>query len=232
MSHYQNLDTVEVFTEPVEKWRNLEGHNLLQLMYQDPERHSYTFQSYVQLTMTQLHTAKTNKPIKFIERSLWSQRYVFAENLLKSGKMAASEFEVLNSWFEFLQSNANVDLGIDLIIYLRTTPEVAYQRLKARSRSEEKIVSIDYLKDLHELYEAWLVQEQTNIGGAKVVVIDANKDIKLVPQVYSEHQDTIFEAMSNKKADNDDIVRPKDRRSKLAKVLNPLQDVSHLDNII
>lgn len=29
-----------------------------QLMYENPERHSLTFQSYVQLTMTQLHVAK------------------------------------------------------------------------------------------------------------------------------------------------------------------------------
>merc|ERR1719315_121613 len=114
--------------------------------------------------------------------------------------MADSEFEVLNSWFEFLQGSSNqVDLGIDLIIYLRTSPEVAYQRLKARSRSEEKIVSIDYLRDLHDLHESWLVQDQVHRkGGAKVIIIDADKDINCVPQVYSEHEATIFEALANK----------------------------------
>ena len=45
-----------VLTEPVDKWRNVNGrgHNLLQLMYDNPHRNSYTFQSYVQLTMTQV----------------------------------------------------------------------------------------------------------------------------------------------------------------------------------
>ena len=29
---------VEVLTEPVDRWRNANGHNLLELMYKDPER--------------------------------------------------------------------------------------------------------------------------------------------------------------------------------------------------
>ena len=87
LDHYRNLSDFAVFQEPVDKWRDLDGHNLLELMYTDPRRHSYTFQSFVQLTMAQLHAAKTNKRIKMIERSLWSARYVFAENLLRSQKM-------------------------------------------------------------------------------------------------------------------------------------------------
>lgn len=165
-------------------------------MYEQPERHSYTFQSYVQLTMTQLHMARTNKPIKIMERSLWSARYVFAENLLASKKMAISEFEVLNAWFEFLKNcPTQIDLNVDLIIYLRTTPQVAYERLKARARSEEKIVSLDYLTTLHNLHENWLQNAQLR-GGAKLLVIDADKDIKTVPGVYSEHEASILEAVN------------------------------------
>lgn len=186
-----------VFTEPVDKWRNLNGNNLLQLMYEAPERHSYTFQSYAQLTMAQLHMAKTNKPMKIIERSVWSGRHVFAENLLHSGKMAPSEFEVLNAWFEFLKASNRVDLGVDLIVYLRTSPLVAYQRLKSRARSEEKIVSLNYLQDLHDLHEKWLLDNPVpdSLGGAKVLVVDANKDISTVPQVYSEHECSILDAL-------------------------------------
>ena len=49
---------MDVVTEPVEEWRNVKGHNLLQLMYEDPSRWSMLFQSYVQLTMTQNHLQK------------------------------------------------------------------------------------------------------------------------------------------------------------------------------
>ena len=50
---------VEVLTEPVAKWRDIQGHNLFELMYRDPCRWSMTFQSYVELTMTQLHMQPT-----------------------------------------------------------------------------------------------------------------------------------------------------------------------------
>ena len=55
---FNKKEIVEVITEPVEEWRNVGGHNLLQLMYDDPSRWSHIFQSYVQLTMTKNHVQK------------------------------------------------------------------------------------------------------------------------------------------------------------------------------
>ena len=54
---YHFCSKVDVLTEPVSKWQDVKGHNLLQLMYDDPSRWSLTFQSYVQercLTMVLL----------------------------------------------------------------------------------------------------------------------------------------------------------------------------------
>ena len=58
LEHFSAKDIVEVVTEPVEEWRNVGGHNLLQLMYENPSRWSHIFQSYVQLTMTKNHVRK------------------------------------------------------------------------------------------------------------------------------------------------------------------------------
>merc|ERR1719186_343341 len=113
------------------------GHNLLQMMYEDPCRWSLTFQTYVQLTMVQNHTKVSNKSVKLMERSLYSAKYCFVENLKKSGKMPLSEYEVLSSWFEFLLSCPQVELGVDLIVYMRTDPEVALSRVKSRSRGSQ-----------------------------------------------------------------------------------------------
>ena len=117
--------------------------------------------------------------------------------------MSPSEFEVLDSWFEFLKSCPSVDLGVDMVIYLRTSPEVAYQRLKARARSEEKLVPIEYLRELHDLHEKWLIENKDSslYGGAEVVVIDADDDLTEVPHVYSAHKEKIFSVLK----DNDSI---------------------------
>ena len=55
LEQFVKNEVAEVVTEPVEEWRNLCGHNILQLMYEDPSRWSHLFQSYVQLTMTKHH---------------------------------------------------------------------------------------------------------------------------------------------------------------------------------
>ena len=43
-------------------------------MYDNPSRWALTFQSYVQLTMLDLHTCASAHPVKMMERSIYSAR--------------------------------------------------------------------------------------------------------------------------------------------------------------
>ncbi len=53
---------LKIIKEPVDMWRNLNGNNLLDMMYLDEK----------------------NFNINFMERSLFSAKYGFVENLIKS----------------------------------------------------------------------------------------------------------------------------------------------------
>lgn len=64
--------------------------------------------------------------MKLMERSIFSAKYCFVENLMKSGKMPLSEYEVLTSWFDFLLTSPQVDLGVDLIVYMRVSIFLMY----------------------------------------------------------------------------------------------------------
>ena len=88
-----------------------------------------------------------------------SARYCFVENLYSHGKMSSAEYAVISEWFNYLITLPNLDFHIDLIVYLRTDPEVAYERIKARSRHEETRIPFQYLQDLHQLHEDWLVEK-------------------------------------------------------------------------
>ncbi len=69
------------------------------------------------------------------------------ENLYSKGLMADCEYAVLSEWFNYLVTSGNIDFGVDLIVYLRTDPEVAFQRVLARCRSEEENkISKDYIR--------------------------------------------------------------------------------------
>merc|ERR1711997_1059464 len=200
LEHFSAKDIVEVVTEPVEEWRNVGGHSLLQLMYENPSRWSHIFQSYVQLTMTKNHVRKlssSQKQIKIMERSLFGARHCFVENLHDSGKMSDAEFSVLCEWFDFLASGnlSSVDVGVDLIIYLRTEPEVAYERKKSRARKEEEVVPLEYFEELHRLHEKWL--SNNDLLPAPVLVIDANVDLKKNPNAYNCYNDKIMQHYRN-----------------------------------
>jgi len=192
LEHFKKFsEQVEIVAEPVEKWRNAKGHNLLQMMYENPSRWSLTFQTYVQLTMLQNHTMDTSKNVKLMERSIFSAKYCFVENLMRSGKMPLSEYEVLSSWFDFLITSPQVDLGVDLIVYMRTSPEVALTRLMERGRGEEHLIAKQYIDDLHQLHEDWLVHGKHALP-APVIVVDADKDLEEMKEVFIKQENILM----------------------------------------
>jgi len=188
---YPETDNVDVLPEPVDSWRNVNGHNLLAMMYDDPTRYSLLFQTYVQLTMLQRHNQPCTKSAKIMERSL--ARYCFVENLLASGKMSEAEYTVISEWFDYLVSCPQLDLDVDLVVYLRTSPEKAYERILARHRNEEVKIPFEYVRQLHELHEQWLITRTKFQTPSKIIVIDANGDLEGLQPVYDEKKKTILE---------------------------------------
>ncbi|XP_059819390.1 deoxycytidine kinase-like isoform X2 [Hypanus sabinus] len=116
------------------------GGNLLQMMYKKPERWSYTFQNYACLSRTrsQLRSLSDKlkdsaNPVQFFERSLYSDRYVFATNLYESHCINKMEWIIYQDWHGWIHNWFGNQLKLDGIIYLRATPEV--RLLSGHSRS-------------------------------------------------------------------------------------------------
>lgn len=138
-------------------------------MYQDAENWSFPFQSYVTLTMLKMHTMPVDKPIKLMERSIYSARYCFIEKMTRDGKMAPAASAILDEWFQWLDDNANIP--IDLIVYLRSSPEVVYKRMMMRNRSEERAIPYDYIRELHKYHEDWLYHRTSFDLPAPVIIL-------------------------------------------------------------
>lgn len=205
-----------IFLEPVERWRNVDGENLFHYLYKDPARYSLAFQTYVQLTMIKLHSRQP----KLMERSIYSARYCFVENLYKLNYLSRLEYIILDKWFKHLVlagndnyaldslnatlddsqaetiNNANKDLeysllsrpkgiNVDLIIYLKCSPEKVMNRIKLRSRAEEKDISFDYIKSLHNLHEDWLIAKKFPVP-APVLVLDTNCKQSSLEELYNK----------------------------------------------
>lgn len=193
-----------IIAEPVEQWRNVEGENLFHYLYKDPARYSLAFQTYVQLTMMKLHMARP----KMMERSIYSARYCFVENLYQLNYLSRLEYVILDKWFKHLVLNGRDDelldvpksevkereysmlsqptgINLDLIIYLRCKPQKVMDRIKVRSRKEEKDISIEYIQSLHDLHEDWLVNGKFPVP-APVLILDTNCKQSSLSKLYEK----------------------------------------------
>lgn len=112
LNHFQKFDGVCLMTEPVDLWRNCGGVNLLELLYTEPYRWAMPFQTYVTLTMLNTHTHKTDKSVKLMERSIFSARYCFVENMLKTGVLHQGMYNILQDWYEYFTTNVHIQADL------------------------------------------------------------------------------------------------------------------------
>ncbi|KAI5739921.1 hypothetical protein M8J77_025013 [Diaphorina citri] len=179
LKYFEKFSDVDTCVEPVEEWRNVNGHNLLHLTYSDPMRWNFSFQHYVQLTRLQMQTKVTDKKVQLFERSLQNNRFCFVEMARAKGFLSKQEFLAMSEWYDWVENN--MDIGLDLIVYLRSCPKTVHERMLKRNRPEENCVPLDYLQSLHESYEHWL---STN-PPAPVLVLDVNQDLGHVENLYT-----------------------------------------------
>ncbi len=178
-------EEAEVIFEPVDKWRstvdNDTGNNILQNFYVDQNRWSYSFQTYTFLTRMEDMMKEQTKPLRFIERSIYTDKLVFARSLYETGKMTSLEWNMYNRWFDWLSEECfrrtNRPTGF---IYIRADPQTSYDRMLKRERSEEKCVPLEYLTTVSKYHDEWLFQENQE----NVLVIDVDRDFESTPDEW------------------------------------------------
>ncbi|KAM4883486.1 deoxyguanosine kinase, mitochondrial isoform 1-T1 [Sylvia borin] len=187
-------------TEPVAQWRKVPAGgtaqaavgsaNLLQMMYQEPARWSYTFQTFscisrlkAMLEPPDEGPPESPQPVRVFERSVFSDRYVFAKNLFEAGHLQPLEWAIYQDWHDFLLRHLGPRATLHGFLYLQARPQTCLERLRRRARSEEGGIQLGYLQQLHAQHEHWLVDRSTEIHcaaarSAPVLVLDVDKDFE------------------------------------------------------
>lgn len=164
----------EVIVEPVDEWMSIKdanGVNLLESFYDNPSRYIHLFQTVIVTTFLERHDMPQTKPIRICERSIETGKEVFVKSAVEAGLMNTLEVESYNKWYSYLDKKySRQPKGI---IYLRTSPEKCFERMRRRGRNEEDCVKLSYLKCLHELHDKWLFSKKYN---TPLLVIDNNND--------------------------------------------------------
>ena len=153
---YQGYDDKQIIflKEPVDEWENITdetGSTILKLFYETPEKYAFSFQmmAYISRLNNLKQAIKQNKnAIIITERSLFTDRYVFAKMLYDDKKIRHVDYSIYMKWFDaFIE-----DFPVDKVIYVNSSPTICCQRIKKRSRNGESIISLEYLQNCHKYH--------------------------------------------------------------------------------
>ena len=130
-------DNVEFVTEPVHKWIELKDNdgNILDRFYKDQKRWSYTFQHNAFITRAKDIMEHKDKKLVIIERSVLTDRNVFAQLLYENNMISEMEWKLYTNWYDWLSNE--FPIKPNKYIYLKADPQVSYDRMRKRLRDEE-----------------------------------------------------------------------------------------------
>lgn len=204
----KHLPHLHVVTEPVNSWHNDNfQESLLGHFYKDTPRWAYTMELFTMMTRVKEHlkeqiSLEQNYTPKIMERSLYSGYYCFAKNGYEQGFLTYEEWTAYNQWFEFLVAKkCNTPTGF---IYLQANPEVCLERMSKRNRSGESSVPLEYLQQIHDQHEQFLIHKTgiaKNLQNVPVLVLDVSEEFAdnqvILKDLINKVQDFITSSMSS-----------------------------------
>lgn len=178
---YADNDKFVFLQEPVSIWETITdkaGENIISKFYKDQEKYSFAFQMMAYISRLHLirKTVKEHPHATIIcERSIFTDRNVFAKMLHDDGKIEDVEYAIYLKWFdEFIE-----DIPITGLIYVKADPEKSHERVLKRAREGEAI-PLEYLENCHKYHEEWITQEKCN-----TLTLDANEDKEFTEDAYN-----------------------------------------------
>lgn len=202
---FRGNEKVIFLEEPVsfwEKFKDQNGKNIIEHYYEDKEKYGFAFQMMAYITryniLMDAIRGKSNCII-ISERTLNTDKLVFAQMLYDLKIINDIEFTIYNEWFKILSSN----FKIDHLIYIKTPPEVCFQRAAHRNRKGENLISLEYL-NLCDTYHDNMVSTYQHFEPEKHVFVEI--DGLMSPEVISDNVYNIISIELNKIIDHTETI--------------------------
>jgi deoxyadenosine/deoxycytidine kinase len=184
--HYKNNDNVIFLKEPVDEWakiKDINGTTILEKFYADQEKYSFSFQmmAYVSRikvlrdTLKEKQQANQEKKqyIIITERSLYTDKMVFAKMLYDSGKIEDVNYQIYLNWFDTFSG----EFPVHKVIYVKAAPEKCYERIAKRSREGEENIPLEYLTACSLYHDNMLDKTIESCVCDEQLILDGNIDI-------------------------------------------------------
>ena len=185
-----SIEGVTLVQEPVDMWEHIkdkDGETILSKFYRDQDMYAFPFQmmAYIsRLSLLKKHIEANPTGVFLTERSVHTDKCVFAQMLYDAGKIEDINFQIYLRWFdEFIK-----DIPTSGFVYLRTSPDKCYERVVKRNRQGEQL-PLAYLANCHQYHDNWL-SECSN-----VLTVDGN--MRYSDDTYIETMHSISKFVSS-----------------------------------
>ena len=176
--YFKDKYPIHILEEPVSLWQSIkdqEGKDILSHFYEDQSKWSFSFQIMAYISrLSLLKQAVKNHPDSIIitERSIHSDRHIFAKMLYDDKLIREIDYQIYNKWFDhFIE-----DIPITGTIYLQCTPEISNQRVLKRARKGE-MIPLPYLIKCHQYHEEWLdITKADSSKAPPILIVDCTAE--------------------------------------------------------
>jgi deoxyadenosine/deoxycytidine kinase len=196
--------------EPVNDWMTIKdaaGTNILENLYKDTKKYAFRFQmmAYIsRLALLRRAVRDSGADVIITERSVNTDRNVFAKMLYDVGDIEHDEYVIYNNWF----NEFTTDVPVDGVVYVRASPDTCIDRIAIRARPGETIQR-DYIERCHQYHEDWIVGgggDSNSVNQADTsakLYLEANQDVMNNPELlqnrFTQIDEFISELLENKK---------------------------------
>ena len=179
---FKHNTNIAFLPEPVDTWNTItdaKGVTILEKYYKNQTKYAFPFQmmAYISRLALLREALKCNYDIIITERSIYTDRNVFAKMLHDDEKIEDVNYAIYLRWFEeFIE-----DLPPIKFVYINTYPGIALERVEMRARPGETI-PLQYLQNCHAYHNRWI----NNTDSANVLTLDGNVDVTKCPEILDD----------------------------------------------
>lgn len=199
-NHYQDNSHIVFLREPVDEWEKIKGRDgksMVQKFYEDQSKYSFSFQmmayiSRLKIIRDAISENKNKNIIIITERSLYTDKLVFAKMLSDQNKIEDVNYRIYLNWFDEFAK----DYPIEAVIYVQTDPKICFERINKRSRVGEEKIPLQYLEECHKYHQDFL-SGNSEFKTNKSLLFNGNLDIYENNDVLNSRKEMIDQLINN-----------------------------------
>jgi len=182
---YAGNESVVFAEEPVSQWQTItdkKGATILEKFYLDQTAYGFSFQMMAYISRLSIlrkimrdAVTKGKNLIIISERSLLTDKMIFARMLYDQGCIEEVDYQIYLTWFDEFAN----DFPINHCIYIHTDPSICYERIHERARTGEEQIPLSYLEQCHRYHTEY-------VKPLPCLTLDGNENIKKKPVVMEQ----------------------------------------------